>query len=94
MGTRATREQAADSRTCSAATRAHRTRAATAAVETQAKCATAAWNLEGATVVVMRTSAEKRALWRLKYTARVTARDPPTAFSRVLCSEVRARLEA
>ena len=37
-------------------TRAHRTRAAAAAGETQAKCATAAWNLECATVVVMRTS--------------------------------------
>ena len=32
-------------------------RAAAAAGETQAKCATAAWNLEGATVVVMHTSA-------------------------------------
>jgi len=27
---------------------------------------------------------EKRALWRLKYAERVTSRDPPMAFSRVL----------
>ena len=34
----------------------------------------------------------KRVLWRLKYAVRVSKGEPPMAFSRVLCSEVRARL--
>ena len=34
----------------------------------------------------------KRVLWRLKYAVRISKGEPPMAFSRVLCSEVRARL--
>ena len=36
----------------------------------------------------------KRVLWRLKYAVRISKGEPPMAFSRVSCSEVRARLEA